>query len=251
MGSSVATAAPTRELRSTTSTFAVRIALAALATMLAGFTPSYYLKAFFHAHPGRTPISGPLPMLIHVHAAVFTAWILLFAVQTALSATGHIHIHRRLGIGAAIFALAIPILGVLVAIRGGRDGWNPGGPYPDSLAFMVVGIGDVVVFTSFIAAGLYFRARPEAHKRLMTLGTLGGFMWPAITRMPIIGGSPALMFGWFSALLFAWAVRDKVVDRRIHPVSLWGSFVILAFFPLRIAMAHTAAWHSVAAWLTR
>ena len=35
----------------------------------------------------------------------------------------------------------------------------------------------------------------------MLLATVGGLMWPAITRIPYIAGRPVLMFGLLSALV--------------------------------------------------
>ena len=46
------------------------------------------------------------------------------------------------------------------------------------------------------------------------LTTLGGLMWPAITRMPYVAGRPILMFGLLGALVLASAVRDLCYDRR-------------------------------------
>jgi hypothetical protein len=114
------------------------------------------------------------------------------------------------------------VLGFMTAVRGARDGWNPGGPYPDSLAFMVVGMADILVFSAFVAAGLYYRRLPEVHKRLMLLGTVGGLMWPAITRMPYVAGRPIVMFAMLSALALASALRDLLLRASVHPVSLWG-----------------------------
>ena len=64
------------------------MAIAAVATVFFGFAPTYYLKSFTHTavYPTGLPVSPSLPALVHVHALVFTAWILLFLVQTTLIA---------------------------------------------------------------------------------------------------------------------------------------------------------------------
>jgi hypothetical protein len=67
------------------------------------------------------------------------------------------------GVAGAVLLPVMIVLGFLTAIRGARDGWNPRGPYPDSRAFMVVGLADVLVFSAFVAVGLYHRRRPEVH----------------------------------------------------------------------------------------
>jgi hypothetical protein len=50
-----------------------------LATVLVGFAPSFFLRAYF-----GTP---PLPMYLQLHGVVLTAWFLLFFVQTSLIAS--------------------------------------------------------------------------------------------------------------------------------------------------------------------
>jgi hypothetical protein len=69
--------------------------------------------------------------------------------------------------------------------------------------------------------------------------------------MPSVAARPALMFGLLLALVLAPAVYDRLSYSRIHPVSLWGGVLILAAFPVRVLVAHTAAWHSFASWLLR
>ena len=233
--------------------FFLSMAFAAGMIVFLGFAPSYYLRSITHAthYPTGIPISTTLRPLIHMHALVFSAWMLLFIAQNTLVATGRTNVHRRLGIMGAVLLPVMMVLGILTAVRGAKDGWNPGGPYPDSHAFMVVGFGDILVFFCFAAAGLYHRQRPAIHKRLMLLATVGGLMWPAITRMPYVAGRPVLMFGLLLALVLAPAVYDRLSYSRIHPVSLWGGLLILAAFPVRVLIARTAAWHSFAAWLLR
>jgi hypothetical protein len=219
--------------------FFLGMAIAATATVFFGFAPTYYLKSFTHTavYPTGLPVSPTLPALVHVHALAFTAWILLFLVQTTLIAADRPHLHRRLGIAGAGLAPFMVVVGVMTAVKGARDGWNPGGPYPDSLAFLIVGLVDVVIF--------------ELHKRLMLLATVGGLMWPAITRMPYVAGRPILMFGLLGALVLASAVRDVRLRSPVRLVSVWGGLLILAAFPLRMAIGLTDGWHTLAAWLVR
>jgi hypothetical protein len=229
------------------------MAIAAAATVFFGFAPTYYLKSFTHTavYPTGVPVSPSLPALVHVHALVFTVWILLFLVQTTLIAAHRPHLHRRLGVAGAVLAFVMVIVGVMTAMKGARDGWNPGGPYPDSLAFLIVGLVDVLIFAGFVGAGLYFRRRSELHKRLMLLATVGGLMWPAITRMPYVAGRPMLMFGLLGTLVLASAVRDFWQRSPVRVVSLLGGLLILAAFPIRTAIGLSASWHAFATWLIR
>jgi len=235
------------------SLFSIAMAIAATATVVAGFAPSYFLKPVLHSthFPNGRPIPESLPILLHVHALVFSSWLLLLIVQTTLISNGRVRIHKRLGIIGAVLATSIVVMGVAVAIRGARDGWAPGGPLSSPIEFMAVGLGDIAVFASLIGAGLLLRRRAETHKRLMVLGTVGGLMWPAITRMPLVAPNPALMFALLAVLAFAWTLRDWLVDHRVHPASLWGGILIAASFPARIAIAHSSVWHRFGAWIIR
>jgi hypothetical protein len=108
---------------------------------------------------------------------------------------------------------------------------------------------DLLVFASLTAAGLALRGWPEFHKRLMLLGTIGGLMWPAITRMPVVAGRLPLMFGLLAALVLAPAIRDFVVRSQARWLSLGVGVGILATFPLRVAIGNSEEWRSVAGWI--
>ena len=233
--------------------FFVGMAIAATVVVFLGFAPTYYLRSFIDVaeYPTGMPVSRSLAPLIHAHALGFSGWILLFLVQTVLISARRADVHRRIGVAGAGLAAVLVVLGLMTATRGARDGWNPGGPYRDSLAFMIVGLVDIAVFAGFVAAGLYFRRRAELHKRLMLLATVGGLMWPAITRIPYVAGRPVLMFGLLSALVLASAARDLMLHSRVHAVSLWGGLLILAAFPVRAAIGQTDSWRAFAAWLIR
>ena len=73
--------------------FFTGMATVVVAIVVAGFTPTYYLKPLF-----ATPA---LPLSIHIHGALFTAWVLLFVGQTSLVAANRTDLHRRLGVVAA------------------------------------------------------------------------------------------------------------------------------------------------------
>ena len=53
------------------------MSLAIVAAVFAGFARTYYVRAHFQ--------TGRLPLYLHLHGLVFTAWIGLFAVQIALA----------------------------------------------------------------------------------------------------------------------------------------------------------------------
>jgi len=227
------------------------MAFASLAVVFAGFATSYYLWPIGRAthYPSGRPIPLSLPIIVHAHAVLFSAWVGLLVVQASLVTLGNVITHRRLGrIGAGLVIVMI-VTGLLTSVQGARDGFNPAGPNTDALSFMFVGVADIAVFSSLTVAGLVWRNRPDVHKRLMLLGTIGGLMWPAITRMPVVAGRLPLMFGLLATLVLAPAVRDFFARSRARWLSLAVGLSVLATFPLRRVIGSSAEWRAFAAWL--
>ena len=88
---------PVREAGTHDRLFYGGMAIAMGLTVFAGFSSTYYLR-FFAGGPEATLTGGPFSALVHVHGALFTAWVLLFIVQTALVARRRVAVHRRLGV---------------------------------------------------------------------------------------------------------------------------------------------------------
>src|ERR1700749_728675 len=70
--------------------FFVAMAVLVILPVFAGFAPSFYLRGAFHP-------DHELSVLLHVHGLVFSAWIVLFLVQSLLIAKGSRRVHQRLG----------------------------------------------------------------------------------------------------------------------------------------------------------
>lgn len=221
--------------------FYVAMAGAILLTILLGFGRGYFFRALTDA--------PPLPPFIHLHAIVFTGWVIFFLVQTALVASGRPATHRRLGVAGAVLAGVVILLGIATSLHGARSGHNPGGPFPNALGFLITPLGDILLFAGFVLAGLWYRRRREAHKRLMLLAAVGGFLWPAITRLPYMTGKFLPMFGLLTLFVLAGPVHDLMTRRRIHPVYVWGGLLILASFPVRRIIGTSEAWQRLAQWM--
>ncbi|MDQ6892331.1 MAG: hypothetical protein M3167_06590 [Acidobacteriota bacterium] len=224
------------------------MAIALGLTVFAGFAATYYLR-FFTGGPKATVSKGPFTGLVHVHGALFTAWVLLFIVQTALIASHRVAVHRRLGIAGAALAAAMIGAGTFLAIATAARGSGP--PGVDPLAFLVVPIFDMILFASFVTAALALRRNKEAHKRLMLLAYVS-IVVAAVARLPGVAplGPPAF-FG--AALLFVVVagIYDFLSRRRVHKAYLWGGALIAVSVPLRLAISKTGAWHTLAQFLTR
>ena len=225
--------------------FFTGMAIAVVATVVAGFTPTYYLKPLF-----ATPA---LPLSLHIHGALFTAWVLLFAAQTSLVAANRTDLHRRLGMAGAALAVAMVVSGTAVAIESARLGRPALGVLAQAspLFVLVIPLGSVVVFAILVGLGLYYRRQPQAHKRLMLLATVA-LLPPALGRMRMLNAlGPQAFFGVTVVFIVVVVAYDYWTRRRVHAVSLWAGLFLALSFPGRIALGHTAAWLTFARWLAR
>jgi hypothetical protein len=220
------------------------IAIAMAVTVFAGFGPTYYFAAFQN-EPLATVSGGPFTWLLHAHGLLFTTWVLLFVVQTALVAQHKVAVHRRLGIAAGVLAGLMVVAGTLTALKTAARGAAP--TSPDPLSFLAIPLTDMVLFSSFVILALRQRKNREAHKRLMLLAYVS-IIVAAVARLPgMLTLGPPAFFGVGLSFMLAGVVYDGVTRRRVHPVYIWGGSALLLSVPLRLAISNTAAWKRFAA----
>lgn len=223
------------------------MAIAMALMVFAGFASTYYLR-FFSGGPTATLSGGPFTSLVHVHGVLFTAWVVLFVVQTALVASRRVAVHRRLGVAGAVLAAAMVVAGTSTALEAAKRGAAPAGV--DPLAFLVIPLFDMVLFATFVAAALARRRDKEAHKRLMLLAYVS-IVVAAAARLPgVLPLGPLVFFGLAFLFVIAGAIYDYVSRRRVHRVYLWGGGLFVVSVPLRLALSGTAAWRAFAELLT-
>lgn len=213
--------------------------------VLAGFARTYYLKAYF-AGP-------PLPsLLVHVHGLLMTAWVALFAAQVWLISSRQVKVHQRLGYAGVGLAVLIVAAGLVTAMRAGKYGSPSMPPNIPSQAFMAIPLFDLLMFSMLFGAAVYFRKRPAAHKSLMLLTAIN-FVPPAIARIPIAALQslgPLWFFGFPTALMLVCLAIDWRRRGEVNTVFLAGSLLLIASYPIRLALMGTAGWMQFAVWLT-
>ena len=197
------------------------MAVALLVTAIAGFASDVVIR-----HVWFTDFPWPA----HLHAVVFSSWIILYVVQNWLVADGrNVDLHRRLGwLGAGIAVLMVPIgiAGTLNAVaRGSITGMFPLG------LFLAMDILGVLGFAGLTFAAIRLRRHAAWHKRLMLCGTIL-VISPALGRLqalfPLGGFAPFAVIAGMLVYLFAGIAFDLVVMRRVHPAYWWGAATLLA-----------------------
>ena len=119
------------------------MAVVALITVLVGFARTYFLAGLFRA---------PLPnLLVHIHGAAFTLWIILFITQISLVAARRVDLHRRLGLLGFVLAVVMIVLGTVTASdRLARHVAQPGVDTIEEVrAFYSVPLADMLMFSTF------------------------------------------------------------------------------------------------------
>jgi len=168
------------------------------------------------------------PLIVHVHAAAFVGWLLLFTNQVLMIRTGRIELHRKLGFAMLGLAAFMVVIGPATAIYMDHLGLSK----PDSdPAFIAVQLTDILAFATLLAAGVLLRKDAAAHKRLMLLSLLyitdAGFArWLGPMVGPAIGNPFWSDFGgaYLGAdlVILALGAYDLVTRRRLHPAYVLG-----------------------------
>src|SRR5262245_4023734 len=224
------------------------VAIAMALAVFVGFAPTFFLK-MFGAGPMVTISGSPFTPLVYAHAALFTSWVLLFIVLTALVASHRVAVHRRMGIAGGVLAAMMVIVGTSLAISGAARGMAPPGIQP--LAFLAVPLFDMLFFSSLVGAALWFRANKETHKRLMLLAYIS-IIAAAVARWPgVMPLGPLAFYGGAFIFLLAAVVYDLITRRRVHPAYIWGGGALVVSVPLRLMISGTAAWRAFAEFVTR
>ncbi|MEO5894465.1 MAG: hypothetical protein ABIS06_02060 [Vicinamibacterales bacterium] len=208
-----------------------------------GFSPTYYLRGYFGAPPTLSGTKALTP-LMHVHATLFTSWVLLFILQTTLIATRRVAVHRTLGVAGVALAACMVVVGLVTAVEAAGRGAAP--PGIDPLAFMVVPFFDVLLFGSFVTAATLKRRDKEAHKRLMVLAYVC-IITAGVARLPgVVAFGPLAFFGLSFLVVVAGIVYDRISRGHVHRAYVWGLTILVLSVPVRLALSGTAVWRSLA-----
>lgn len=213
-----------------------------------GFARSYYLAGLFKA---------PLPnMLLHVHGAVFSLWVLLLITQTSLVSAKRVDVHRRLGVLGFGLAFVMVVLGVLVANdQLLRFAASPPAEHPGIegvRAFYAIPLGEILMFCALVYFGFRNRFRPTVHKRLMLIATIV-ILEAAVVRWPIFE-SLAVAESMIDALyvitlLLLLMAYDWWSTGRVQAVTLWAGAFVVVGQQARYLIGHTDLWQTFATWV--
>ena len=152
--------------------FFLYVSYALLVIVLVGFSPTFYLRAFFDV--------PSIPLYVYAHGAALTAWYIWLCVQTTAVSTGRIALHRSLGVIGIVFGTLVLLSGTAAALelapRLLLKYGNIDSDLPRIVGVVWGNIGLLVAFAGFFVAAVLNRRKPEIHKRLMYLASRPA--WP-------------------------------------------------------------------------
>jgi hypothetical protein len=185
------------------------MSLVIAALIVSGFSRTVN-NNLFHANP-------PRPLLLWMHGAAFSTWLVFFISQSALVRVHKVSVHRFLGWFGAALAATMVVLGCTIAVVMTRfDMTVLHQKGVDS--FLSIPFWDMAVFGTCMALAILWRKKPEFHRRLVLIATCE-LVDAGIGRFDFIFNHN-LFYPGLDLLIVAGMVRDLVVDGRIHKVYL-------------------------------
>ena len=156
------------------------------------------------------------PFILYIHAAVFTGWLAFFILQSSLVRTRNVRVHRAVGWFGLIMGGLMPLLGVATAISMSRFD-TVQLHQTDAELTLIIPLFDMLAFASAFALAMYWRKRPEYHRRLILIACCA-LTAAAFGRFPERILPPVLFYCGVDLLILLGVVRDVIVNRSIHPV---------------------------------
>jgi len=104
----------------------------------------------------------------------------------------------------------------------------------DAAQFLAIPFFDMIAFGVCIALAIYWRKRPDFHRRLVFIATCG-LMDAAVGRFAYVLDHN-LFYPCLDVLILLGVGRDLVVDRRVHMVYLYALPVLIVGQSLSVYM---------------
>ena len=180
------------------------------ATVVYGFSHTIDHKLI---HPSPLP-----PFVLYIHA---------------------VRVHRGLGWFGVGLAVAVVVLGAWTSASMVRFSIQQKDPF-NSTAFTIVQVMDLASFAVPFALAIYWRKKPEFHRRLVLIAScaLLDAAFGRFPELPLVF-SPAGV----DALICLGVVRDLIVERRVHKVYLYAlPILIVCQIAAMETFVHASPW---------
>jgi hypothetical protein len=162
-------------------------------------------QSLFHA-------AIPRPFLLWIHGAAFSGWIAFYIFQSGLVRTRNVKLHRLFGWFGAALGVAMVVLGVVISIIMGH--FDAVVLHQAAPTFLSVPWFDMAAFGACLGLAIYWRKKPELHRRLLFLATCALLDAPFGRFLFIFNNN--LYYPCLDLVMLLGIGRDLLVDGRIH-----------------------------------
>jgi hypothetical protein len=181
-------------------------------------------------------------VLLHIHGAVMTGWVVLLAVQTSLVAAHRVNWHPWLGVFGSIWAALVVLLGSVTTLHAAaREVRGHTRVAAAQVTITTLDLLQMLFFAGFVTLAILQRHRPAYHKRLMLL-TIACMLPDALARLPVSFMSNLLIMIELDVFVLIVVGLDTLWQRRLHPVFAWGGLLFVAAFHGALYLSQTPAW---------
>lgn len=190
--------------------------------VFAGFGLTYW-------QPMLSGSLAPFPPIVHIHAFIFSSWMVLLMVQSLLINTKNVSLHRSIGTFGMTIATGMLITSAEVTLLFGN--FTRANPGPDYFGLMYLSGMAVLGFGTLFCLAIRNVRRPEYHRRLILFATLP-LLPPGVNRLYMVAFGlervPFLaMYLTLDALGAAILIHDWRTTGRISKASLIGAAFLL------------------------
>ena len=190
------------------------------------------------------------PLIVHIHAAVFSTWMFLLTAQVLLVLRDRVVVHRTLGWFMAGWACLMGILGPWAAMASAAVNLHTSNSDP---GFISVNIVDIAGFLILLAWGIMLRKNPAAHKRMMILACVSladpGFSRFLALFFPAIPSSTFFFFVevfYGNILIIVLMAAWDWWKGRLMRSFVTGAAGLLAAEYIASALYYLPSWNSLA-----
>ena len=225
--------------------FYLAFVAAAWAAVVVGFQPSVTQR-------WRGAAEYPAPLILELHVAAVTAWLVLLTVQALLINRRQPALHRRLGIAAFVLIPAIIVTALGAEVYSQRF-FSP--KYAENLRFFIAPLMEMLAFAIAATLAVAKRRNAATHKRLILVAT-AVLLTAAYARWwgdPLyrafgdgLGGMIIHNFAGPNLLVALAAAHDWWRSRRIHAVYRAAIPALLGGEVFASLVYHNDAWPMMA-----
>ena len=212
-----------------------------MSLVMAGLVIAGFSKTVDHNLLHAAP---PRPTLLWIHATAFCTWVAFFILQSALVRVRKVSVHRLLGWFGAALAGTMVVLGYTIAVVMARFN-STVLQQKGAEVFLSVPFADITIFATCVALAIYWRKKPEYHRRLMFVGSCQ-LMAAAVGRFDFLVHNN-LFYAALDLLVVLGMLRDWQVDGRVHKVYRYAlpMMVVVQYSAVYLFTANPAWWQGV------